>query len=564
MNKLLSWLFSLLLCTPGFSQKQDAYFLSQPSLSPDGLTVVFSYEGDIWKAGVKDGQALRLTGMQGIESNAKISPDGKWIAFTGRQFGNADVYLVPATGGEVKQLTYFSGNDEVSSWSWDSRNIYFTSNRFNNLSSYKVGIAGGTALPVFTSHFFLHDHNIFENPVTGELFFNDTWESSFQLQRKGYKGPYNPDIQSYNPTTKTYKRYTDWKGKDFGASTDKNGNVYFISDEQNGQYNLYSLQNGKKIPLTNFPTSIKAAAVNAGGGSVVFEKDYQLWVYDIAKKKSEKLNISIFRNNILLKEKDFDVKGKITAFDVAPDGKKIAFISRGELFVSDIEGKFAQPVNNGSVERASEVKWLSDNRTLLVVQTAGGYRNLFAIVADGKAPIKQLTNDKKNNRSLVFNNKNTKAAYLSGRDEVRLIDLKSYESQTVVKEEIWGMQNSDPTFSPDDEHLVFSAYRNFERDIFVHDLRQNKTVNITKTGISEFDPIWSPDGRYIYFSSSRLKPSYPMGPQEPHIYRIPLQKFDSTYFTDKYSDLFNTDTTKKKKKNQHCNKDRCHQDHGPD
>jgi hypothetical protein len=32
------------------------------------------------------------------------------------------------------------------------------------------------------------------------------------------------------------------------------------------------------------------------------------------------------------------------------------------------------------------------------------------------------------------------------------------------------------------------------------------------------------------------------------MYRLHLQKFDSSYFTDKYSDLFNTDTSKKKDK----------------
>lgn len=546
MRFLLFAFITLLLSFKCVAQAPDAYFLTQPSLSPDGQFVVFSFEGDIWKASIKDRQALRLTGMQGNESNAKISPDGKWISFTGRQFGNSDVYLMPATGGEIKQLTFFSGNDDVSSWSWDSKNIYFTSNRFNNLSSYKVNIAGGTALPVFNNHFFLHDHNVFENPATGELFFNDTWESSFQLQRKGYKGPFNPDIQSYNPTTKTYKRYTDWKGKDFGATTDKNGQLYFISDEANGQYNLYMMKSGKKVSLTSFPTSIKSAAVSADGSSVVFEKDYQLWLYNVAAKNTEKLSLSIFRNNVLLKEKDFDVKGKITAFDVSPDAKKIAFVSRGELFVSDIEGKFTQAINNASKERVSEVKWLKDNRTLLFIQTLDGYRNLFTSTADNKGEIKQLTNDKKNNRSIVLNNKQTKAAYLSGRDEVRLLDLKSFESKTVVKDEIWGMQNSDPAFSPDDDYLVYTAYRNFEQDILVHNLLLNKTTNLTKTGISEFDPIWSMDGRYIYFSSSRLKPSYPMGPQEPHMYRLPLQKFDSTYFTDKYSDLFNTDTAKKK------------------
>jgi tricorn protease-like protein len=171
--------------------------------------------------------------MQGYESNAKISPDGKWIAFTGRQFGNPDVYIMPVNGGEIKQLTYFSGSDDVSSWSWDSKNIYFTSGRLTRFSSYKVNINGGTATPVFPRNYFLDDHNLFENAVTGELYFNDTWESSNQVQRKGYKGAYNPDIQSYNPKTKTHKRYTNWEGKDFGATTDRKGNVYFISDEVN-------------------------------------------------------------------------------------------------------------------------------------------------------------------------------------------------------------------------------------------------------------------------------------------------------------------------------------------
>jgi tricorn protease len=547
--KLTSLLIAALFMGVGsFAQNSEAYFLSQPSLTPDGQAVVFSFEGDIWKANIRDGQALRLTGMQGYESNAKVSPDGKWIAFTGRQFGNPDVFIVPVNGGEVKQLTYFSGTDDVSSWSWDSKSIYFTSSRLSRQSSYKVSVDGGTATQVFNRNFFLNDHNVFENPATGELFFNDTWESSNQLQRKGYKGPYNPDIQSYNPKSKAYKRYTDWQGKDFGATTDNKGNVYFMSDEANGQYNLYALQNNSKVALTSFTTSIKNASVNAAGGKVVFEKDYQLWLYDVAAKKAEKLNISIFRNNVLLKEKDFDVRGKITAFDVAPDGKKLAFVSRGELFVSDIEGKFTQAINNGNNERISEVKWLSDNRTLLFVQTDDGYRNLFTVSADGKAAIKQLTTDKKNNRSLVLNSKKTKAAYLSGRDEVRLIDLKSFESNSIVKDEIWGMQNSEPNFSPDDENVVFTAYRNFEQDIFLHNIKSNKTINLTKTGISEFDPVWSADGRYIYFTSSRLKPAYPMGPQEPHIYRVPLQKFDSSYFTDKYSDLFNTDTSKKKDK----------------
>jgi tricorn protease-like protein len=73
---------------------------------------------------------------------------------------------------------------------------------------------------------------------------------------------------------------------------------------------------------------------------LVFEKDYQLWLYDVKADKESKLNVSIIRNNVLPKEKDFEVRGNIEDFDVSGDGKKLAFVSRGELFVSDVEGKF--------------------------------------------------------------------------------------------------------------------------------------------------------------------------------------------------------------------------------
>ncbi len=134
MQKFL--LALLLTCSSSclFAQANDAYFLSNPSLSPDGKTVVFSFEGDLWKADVKDGRASRLTAMQGYETSSRISPDGKWIAFTGRQYGNADIYIMPLAGGDVQQLTWHSSNDDVSSWSWDSKYIYFNSGRDGQIS----------------------------------------------------------------------------------------------------------------------------------------------------------------------------------------------------------------------------------------------------------------------------------------------------------------------------------------------------------------------------------------------------------------------------------------------
>jgi tricorn protease len=120
MRKLL---FISMACIAGLctnAQSPEAYFLSAPCLTPDGQTVVFSFEGDLWKAICCQGR-FRLTAMQGYENNAKISPDGKWVAFTGRQMGNSDVYVMPLAGGEIKQLTFHSAGDDMNSWSWDSK-----------------------------------------------------------------------------------------------------------------------------------------------------------------------------------------------------------------------------------------------------------------------------------------------------------------------------------------------------------------------------------------------------------------------------------------------------------
>ncbi|MFI5129939.1 MAG: S41 family peptidase [Chitinophagales bacterium] len=549
MKKLVT-IATLIFSIQSIAQNSSAYFLSNPCLTPDGQTVIFSFEGDLWKANSRDGQASRLTAMQGYETSAKVSPDGKWIAFTGRQYGNPDVFIIPVNGGEVKQITHHSGTDDVTSWSWDSKYIYFNSNRMGQLSGFKVSSDGGTPVRVFSNYFFQYDHNLCEHPSSGEIFFNDTWESSNQVQRKRYKGPFNPDIQSYNPKTKQYKKYTDWEGKDFAATLDRSGNIYFISDEANGEYNLYTLDNGRKKALTKFSSSIKTPSVNAEGGRVVFEKDYQLWIYDVKTNKENKLEVSIIRNNVLPKEKDFDVRpGNIVAYDVSPDGKKLVLSSRGELFVSDVDGKFIQLINRGSTERAREVKWLADNKTILFNQTLDGYANWYTIRADSSAnKPKQLTNEKKNNRNIVLNKKRTQAVYLSGRDEVRLMDLKTMQSKTIVRDELWAFQNSDPGFSPNDEYVLFTAKRNFEEDIFVHNIKENKTINLTNTGVTESGPIWSGDGKYIYFTSQRLKPAYPFGMSSARVYRVPVEKLDEPYRIDKYNELFKEekkDTTKK-------------------
>ncbi|MEO9023191.1 MAG: S41 family peptidase [Ginsengibacter sp.] len=565
MKKIIVFLLIIIgVQQSGMAQNANPYFASYPALTPDGQTLIFSYDGDLWKAAADGGTSTRITAMQGNTTNARVSPDGKWIAFSNSQFGNYNIYLMPLQGGDIKRLTFHAANDMVESWTWDSKSIYFTSNRYDRMSTYKVNISGGTPIRIFSNNYFDYTHNAFEDPITGEIFFDDTWESANFANRIGYKGPFNPDIQSYNPTTKKYKRYTNWQGKDMWASIDRKGNIYFISDEANGQYNLYTFINGKKTQLTNFTTSIMHPFVDAKGDRVVFEKDFQLFSYNILTKESSKIPLEVSKNNTLSSLQDFNVSGKISDFDVSGDGKKLAFVSRGKLFVSDDKGKFIRQINTLPQERVVEVYWLKDNKTLLFGQTYKGFENLYTQSAEDNNDEKQITDFAKNSRALSFNSDKTKAVYLCGSDEVRILDLKTMKSSQMVKDEIWGLQNSSPYFSPDDKYVMYTAYRNFEQDIFLYRLDDGQVFNITNTGVSESNPFWSPDGKYIYFASDRTHPSYPYGPQDQKLFRMPLEKITQPYRSDMYDSMFvkkkteteKPDTSTKEKKEKAAKKEK--------
>lgn len=555
-RRFVTTCLAIIITSPLFAQSETGvHFAADPAISPDGQTVIFEYENDLWQVPAKGGRAVRLTGMDGRETDPSISPDGKWLAFTSDQFGNNDVYIMPMDGGKITRLTYHQANDQVDSWDWDSRTIYFRSNRYNRISTYRVSVDGGTPKRLF-GNYQNTVHNVVKHPKRNEFFFNESWESFLFPQRKRYRGPFNPDIKSYNTDTGEFKKYTSWKGKDFWPMLDRNGNLYFVSDRANKEYNLYTIRDGNKKQLTHFDTSVRYPAISADGSTIVFEKEYQLFTYDVASGHSRKIPISIYRNNTLTKNQSFNTRRNITAFDVSPDKKKLAFVSRGELFISDIDGKFVHELDTDEMGRVLEVKWLSDNKRLIFNQTVDGYQNWFVIAADGSGKAKQLTNEHDNNRMLALNSDRSKGVYLSGRNELMLIDLKTMKEKRIVKDEFWGYENQQPRFAPDDQHILYSAKRNFESDIFSYDMQTGESTNLTKTGVSETGAFWSPDGKYIYFASSRTHPSYPRGSGETDLYRMALKPVDQPYRSTRFEKLFKEQSSEEKDNEKEENKNK--------
>ncbi|MEM1091932.1 MAG: hypothetical protein AAGI67_16225, partial [Pseudomonadota bacterium] len=104
MRSLLLVLFATLLLAVSFETSAvasaDTRLLRSPALS--GYQLAFVYDNDIWIAPRDGGVARRVTTAKGGESRPVLSPDGRWLAFSGNYDGNTDVYVMPAGGGVVQ------------------------------------------------------------------------------------------------------------------------------------------------------------------------------------------------------------------------------------------------------------------------------------------------------------------------------------------------------------------------------------------------------------------------------------------------------------------------------
>ena len=104
---------------------------AEPSFSPDGSQVAFTWNGDsqsnqdVYVKAIGSERPLRLTSDPALDGSPAWSPDGRQIAFL-RDLpgGGSEVRLVPPTGGPERRLAEIAASAEYGlAWSPDGRRV---------------------------------------------------------------------------------------------------------------------------------------------------------------------------------------------------------------------------------------------------------------------------------------------------------------------------------------------------------------------------------------------------------------------------------------------------------
>jgi tricorn protease len=291
--------------------------------------LVFSYHNDIWVANEDGSSPVRLTAHIARDTFPRLSPDGKWVAFSSNRLGNDDVYVVPTTGGEPRQLTFNTSADTVLYWTPDGKRIIFATSlgaRPFGSPLYAVPFDGGIPEPL--------DMDVGRYGMIKQdgsmLAFNRMAPSYW---RKGYKGNAADSIWVQDLKTKQISRLTNSDPKTFrdrrhdtmpmwGAD----GLIYFLS-ERGGTFNIWKIspKGGQPTQVTFDKTDgIQYPSMSPDGKTIAYESDFGLWTLKIPDGKPKAVTVDMAFDPKLNLVDVLSSKGKPDGFAPSPDGDYVA------------------------------------------------------------------------------------------------------------------------------------------------------------------------------------------------------------------------------------------------
>jgi len=484
------------------SHAQGSMLLRQPSASKDHI--VFVHADDLWVVEHKGGDARRLTSAIGAETSPKISPNGKWVAFSGQYDGNTDVYIVPIEGGDPKRLTWHPGADITQGWLPDGNSVFFTSGREGyptvNTKFFKVSVNGGTpdALPLpfgFVGSISPDGTTMAYQPYS---FWDPEW--------RNYRGGQAQPIWLFNLKTFETTKTVQGNKERHTAPTWNNGILYFLS-EQDFINNIWSYDPKTKTQKQiTFFKDFDIKNVSASNNKLIFEQAGYLHSYDIATQKTTQLSISVKADLNWGRPRWNNLTGaNLINANLSPSGKRAVFESRGEIFTVPKENGDWKNISNstGSADRApiwspdgQKIAWFSDENGeyQLTVKDQFGLQT---------AQIFAMPN-KKFYFTPAWSPDNKYIAFVDTDYTIWYIDLKSGAFKKVDTDKYAHPNRTmKPVWSPDSKWIAYVQQQNNQfKAVKVFQMETGQSKLVTDGLADAIDPQWDESGKYLYFLAS--------------------------------------------------------------
>ena len=528
MKRLRAFGLSLLIVLLSFSlsfAENEGRLLRFPDIHQD--QVVFSYSGDLWTVSSEGGTARRLTTHDGYELMPKFSPDGKWIAFTGKYDGNDNVFVIPAEGGEPRQLTYLQAPTHLSErsgpenmvleWYPDSERILFMSRRYTYHTwfgqLYSVSIDGGIPeqlrLPKGGLTSF---HSSGEKIAYNRNFRNfRTW--------KRYTGGLAQDIWIYNFTEDTTIQVTDWVGTDTEPAW-IGEKILFTSDrppsensdqKEPGKMNIWEYDTStEEFAQRTFFKEWDVKWASGGPEQIVFENAGYLYVMNAAEADAEpqKLTVQIPGDRRFTLPGWEDTKNLISTFNVAPTGKRAVFEARGDIYTVPKEHGDIRNLTQTPGIREKYAAWSPDGKWIAYFSDRHGSDDLYLIRDEMGAEETRITSNADNFRyPPIWSPDSKKLAFSDKDNNLWYVDIEKKEPVLADSSDEWEIR--DYTWSPDSRWLAYSKpHENDFRSVYIYNLESEEVHQVTSSMTNDWNPAWDPQGQYLYFLSDRnLNPS---------------------------------------------------------
>ncbi|MCK4746236.1 MAG: PD40 domain-containing protein, partial [Bacteroidales bacterium] len=287
--------------------------------------------------------------------------------------------------------------------------------------------------------------------------------------------------------------------------------IFFLSDQgEKMRMNIwtYDIREKTSSQVTHME-DFDISFLSAGNNELVFEAGGILYLLDAATLQYKPVNVKVVSDLSLEMPRSVNVSKNIRNMSASPEGKRIVFEARGELFNVPVKEGYVINLTRSSGAFDMMPSWSPDGKQIAYWSDQSGEYEIY-LQAAGKevAPNKLTSRSKGFGYHLHWSPDSKKLAFIDEKNNVSIIDTES-KVTTVAGKDSWnvghgGRYSYTIAWSPDSKWLAFTLGQdNANNAIFLFDVDQGKAHQSTSGFYDDSQPIFSTDGKYLYFLTDR-------------------------------------------------------------